>query len=291
MAVSNAEPSIPPLIPTENGDPSKPVDFEGGGAVVRADGSMILPLDTYISADDESTIVRAENALAQKCMQAKGIELPKSLALNTGPQAPAPYVLYGLIDIDSAKIYGYREPHPIKSRNDSASPDAKVTPAVEQAYFGDPKRDDGCAGQARRKLGGQNARTLFTYVQELRSQSLAATNRDGRVTAVVSKWSACMRESGYDYPNPLAPGHDRSLLGRGLPVPPGATLPPPSPAEIAAAVTDIKCKRRTNYLQTAALVSAAYEQEIIAKHASELRDAQAKQRLKLQESKEILQGG
>ncbi|MFF9839374.1 hypothetical protein [Streptomyces sp. NPDC013740] len=288
-----AEPSIPPLITAEAGDPAKPVDFKGGGAVIRPDGSMTLPLDSYISPADEMTIIRAENVLAGQCMRGKGMELPSSLLLTTGPEAPAPYVLYGLIDMDTAKVYGYREPSPPQRSTGEATPDpGKVAPAVRQAYFGDPKtRDGGCEGDARKKLGGPNPKTLLVYVQELRSVTLSATYRDSRVRTAATKWSSCMKRAGYDYPDPLAPGHDRTLLGRGLPVPPGATLPPPSPAEIAAAVTDITCKRRTRYLQTVALVSAAYEQELIEKRALEVRDMQDKQKRKVRKAREILRNG
>lgn len=288
-----AEPSIPPLVTAAIGHPSRPVEFAAGGAVVRPDGSMTLPLDAYISADDEATIVRAENVLAQKCMRSKGLELPKSLTLTTGPEPPAPYVLFGLIDMDSAKVYGYREPSPPAGPEKDAPPARdEVTSSVEQAYFGNPGiRNGGCEGEARTKLGGQDPKTLFMVVQQLRSETLSATYRDSRVMATVSQWSACMKQAGYDYKSPLAPGHDKSLLGRGLPIPAGATLPPPSPAEIAAAVTDITCKRRTQYLQTATLVSAAYEREIIKKQAKVLQDAQGEQKQKVEAAQKILEAG
>lgn len=284
------EPSIPPLITAKAGNPAEPVDFTGGGAIIRPDGSMTLPLDSYISPADETTIVRAENVLAKQCMRAKGMELPKSLLLTNGPEAPAPYLLYGLIDMDTAKVHGYREPSPPqRSMGKAPAAPEEVAPAVRQAYFGDPKtRDGGCEGDARKKLGGPNPKTLLVYVQELRSVTLSATYRDSRVRSAASKWSACMKQAGYNYADPMAPGHDRSLLGRGLPVPPGATLPPPSPAEITAAVTDITCKRRTQYLQTVALVSAAYEREVIKQRAWQVQEMQDKQNRKVQTAKEIL---
>ncbi|MFJ3906301.1 hypothetical protein [Streptomyces sp. NPDC090025] len=288
-----AEPSIPSLGTATSGDPAKPVAFTGGGAVLRPDGSMTLPLDSYVSAPDETTIVLAENELAKQCMRAQGMELPASLLLTSGPEAPAPYVLYGLIDMDAAKVYGYREPSPPhRSKGGTAAAPAKVAPAVVRAYFGDPKKPGGgCEGDARKKLGGPNPTTLLMHVQELRSVSLGATYQDSRVKAAVSRWSVCMKRAGYDYADPLAPGHDRTLLGRGLPVPPGATLPPPSPAEISAAVTDITCKRRTGYLQTVVLVSAAYERELIEERARPLRAAQDEQKRKLRSAKEILRDG
>ncbi|GHI06794.1 hypothetical protein Scel_51150 [Streptomyces cellostaticus] len=289
---SGPEPSIPPLGTAAGGDPSKPVDFKGGGAVVRPDGSMTLPLDAYVSLKDESTIVRAENVLAQQCMQDKGLKLPDALTLDNGPEPPAPYVIYGVMDMKAVKVYGYREPSPEKEPASGRPADDGITPAVKRAYFDDPKSGRlGCEGKARRKLGGKNPETLFAIVQQLRSQTLNATFQDSRVVAAVSKWSACMKKSGYDYANPLAPAHDRSLLGKGLPVPKGATLPPPSPAEIAAAVTDVECKRKTQYVQTAALVSAAYERKVIEQRSTQLQDARRTQKRKVESAKEIIKAG
>ncbi|MBP2054888.1 hypothetical protein J2Z21_007898 [Streptomyces griseochromogenes] len=289
---SGTEPSIPPLVPAAGGDPSKPVDFKGGGAVVRPDGSMTLPLDAYVSMKDERTIIRAENVLAQQCMRDKGLKLPEALMLDNGPEPPAPYVIYGVMDMKAVKVYGYREPSPEPKPASGRAVDDDITPAVKRAYFDDPKSGRlGCAGKARRKLGGKNPETLFMVVQQLRSQTLSATFQDSRVVATVSTWSACMKKSGYNYDNPLAPAHDRSLLGKGLPVPKGATLPPPSPAEIAAAVTDVECKRKAQYVQTAALISAAYEREIIKQRAKQLQDARRTQKLKVESAEKIIKTG
>ncbi|MFF7748494.1 hypothetical protein ACFZCP_04400 [Streptomyces sp. NPDC007971] len=275
-----------------DGDPSKPVDFKGGGAVVRPDGSMTLPLDAYVSVKDENTIVRAENVLAQRCMRAGKLALPKALMPAGGPEPTAPYVIYGVMDMKAVKVYGYREPFPEKKPTGGGPAPDGITPAVKRAYFDDPKTGRlGCEGKARRELGGKNPLTLFGLVQQLRSQTLDATFQDSRVVGAVSKWSACMKKSGYDYDNPLAPAHDRNLLGKGLPVPKGATLPPPSPAEIAAAVTDVECKRKAQYLQTVALVTAAYEREIIGQRAKQLQDARRTQRQKVESAEEIIRAG
>ncbi|MGW3202716.1 hypothetical protein [Streptomyces sp. NPDC001135] len=289
---SGTEPSIPPLVPASGGDPSKPVDFKGGGATVRPDGSMTLPLDAYVSVKDERTIVRAENVLAERCMRDQGLKLPKALVLDDGPEPPAPYVVYGVMDMKAVKVYGYREPSPEPKPASGQGAGDEIAPAVKRAYFDDPKSGKlGCEGKARTKLGGKNPETLFMVVQQLRSQTLSATFRDSRVMATVSRWSACMKKAGYDYANPLAPAHDRNLLGKGLPVPKGATLPPPSPAEIAAAVTDVECKRKAQYVQTAALVSAAYEREIIEQRSKQLQDARRTQKRKVESAEKIIKAG
>ncbi|MEV0412592.1 hypothetical protein AB0I68_17735 [Streptomyces sp. NPDC050448] len=329
--ISGPEPSLPPLpggsgAGGSGGDPAKPVDFQGGGAVIRPDGSMTFPLDAYDSAEDEAVLARAETALGEECMRTKGLELPASLRMESGPAQPAPYVLFGVIDMETVKVSGYREPSPPGAPADSraapsASPSAspapspaagapagpgagagagnspaqdsgEIAPAVAEAFFDDPRKGKvGCEGQARAKVHGQDPQTLFTLLQDYRSEALAAAQGDSRVRAATARWSGCMKDAGFNYPDPLAPGHDRTLLGRGLPTPAGATLPPPSPAEIEVAVADITCKRRTQYLQTVALADAAYQQQIIGKQGQRLRAAQQEQKQHVEAAGKILAAG
>ncbi|REH46221.1 hypothetical protein BCF44_107354 [Kutzneria buriramensis] len=79
-----------------------------------------------------------------------------------------------------------------------------------------------------------------------------------------------MRTKGYAYPGPLAPARDRTLLGRGLPVPAGAELPPPSPAEKDAAVSDVRCKLTVGYLRTCAVAAAGYQRRLIEREGQRL---------------------
>ncbi|MEV5506436.1 hypothetical protein [Streptomyces orinoci] len=298
--ISGPEPSIPPLAKGADEDPSKPLDFKGGSAAIRPDGSMTFPLDAYDSAADEALLAQAQTVLGQQCMRAKGLELPASLKLDKGPEQPAPYVIFGVMDLKTVKVSGYREPSPATAPSPapSASPgagqqaDGDIPPAVAQAFFDDPRKGKlGCEGEAREKLLGKSPETMFTLLQQYRSEALTAAQGDSRVRSVTAKWSACMKDSGFLYPNPLAPGHDRTLLGRGLPTPKGASLPPPSPAEIEVAVTDIKCKRQTGYLQTIALVNAAYQQQISRKQAQHLDEMRQRQQRNTAAARKILAGG
>ena len=79
-----------------------------------------------------------------------------------------------------------------------------------------------------------------------------------------------MKAAGYRYPNPLAPATDRTLLGRGLPVPPGDTLAPPSPIEKKVAITDMTCKQKIGYLRSYAQATAFYQRQLISENAQRL---------------------
>ncbi|MFE6053972.1 hypothetical protein ACFQ6N_24740 [Kitasatospora sp. NPDC056446] len=277
--LSGAEPSIPPLIPDTPGDPSKPVDFQGGGGSMRPDGTMILPLDAYLRSDDQKVLATARTTLAQECMRAQGLELPSTLVDRFGSQNPSASVIYGVIDMDNAKVLGYRMAPAVQNAVQNAAPPAQgggdVSQAQAAAYFEDAKAGKpGCAGEARAKLGTKPIEDAHAYVQNLKAAARTAARRDSRVTRATAAWSACMKATGVDYADPTAPAHDRSLLGKGLPTPPGASLPPPSPAEIAVAVADVGCKRQVNYLQTVTLVTATYERILIDKHAQQLHQGE-----------------
>jgi hypothetical protein len=290
--ISGPEPAIPALAALGNGNPNQPEVLQSGDAVIRPDGSVVLPLDAYEVADNEAVLARAKTALAQQCMRAKGLDLPASLMDQTGPSSPPPSVLYGVIDMDSAKTYGYRLP-PQQSgagRQADASHD-DITPAIADAYFENTRQNKlGCAGEARQKLNTAKVEDADGFVNDLRQESSVAANGDSRVKAVTAKWSSCMKNAGFDYPDPQAPAHDHGLLGKGLPTPAGAALPPPSPDEIAVAVTDVTCKRQSQYLTTVALVTAAYQKEVIDKQAQRLKQGQDVWKQEVQDANKVLEG-
>ncbi|MFJ8442772.1 hypothetical protein [Kitasatospora griseola] len=289
--ISGPEPSIPPL-PAVADDPSKPLDFQAGGAVIRPDGSLILPLDAYDSTNAQDVLARATTVLAQQCMRGKGLELPAALMEQAASKPPPPSVIYGVLNMDDARAYGYRmPPAPANSPVPPGADSSEITEAVTQAYFDDRKQNKpGCRSEAQKQLDAENVLNDNVYLQDLRSEARTAAHRDSRVTAVTAKWSACMKAAGFDYPDPTAPAHDRSLLGKGLPTPAGAALPPTSPAEVAVAVADVTCKRQTQYLETVALVTAAYQQEIIEKQAQRLQQGQDHWKQQVQNANKVLEG-
>ncbi|MEY9836330.1 hypothetical protein [Streptacidiphilus sp. EB103A] len=248
------------------------VVFRGGGAELLSDGSMVLPLDAYDGYDgtgNEELIYRAATAVEQRCMRARGLDLPNGYGGRFLPVNPPSLVYYGVADMADAKAFGYRMPEAAKATG-TATP-SSVPANVLAAFYG----TGGCAHQAYDALQMSQADAAFGLVQQLRSRALTEVYSDARVTSADTRWSACMAAAGYRYTDPLAPGHDRSLLGRGLPVPAGAQLAPPSPAEKAAAETDVTCKQKTRYLQIFAEVTASHQQHLIDVDATQLQRARA----------------
>ncbi|MEY9940521.1 hypothetical protein [Streptacidiphilus sp. MAP5-3] len=231
------------------------VTYRTSGADLLSDGSMILPLDAYdayATAGDENLVFKAATQIEQSCMHAQGLTLPTGWGGNYLPTPTPPLVYYGVSTMADAEQFGYRMP--------DAGSGSGTQPAVPQAVV---NAFHGCAGKAYTALDITAANDAGNALENLRSNTLDQVFADPRLRAANTAWSACMKQAGYTYPNPLAPQHDRSLLGRGLPVPKGATLPPPSPYEKHAAETDVTCKTRTQYLQTFTTLWATYQHQTI----------------------------
>jgi hypothetical protein len=250
--------------------PGTTVTYRGGGLSLLSDGLMILPLDgydAYAEFSNEELVYRAATSVEQSCMRTQGFALPAGYGGLFLPSGNPPLAQYGVASMAEAKEYGYRLPGSTVS-----SPSPAVPQKVLEAFYG-TKNSAGCAGRAYTTLDIAASNDAYAYVQQLRSQALADVYSDKRVIAANTAWSACMASSGYHYANPLDPARDRGLLGRGLPVPRGASIPPPSPAEKAVAVADVTCKQRVGYLATFGRVTALYQERLISANSAKLQQA------------------
>lgn len=251
--------------------PGATAAHRGSGFTLLSDGSMILPLDgydAYAIGADERLVYRAATAVEQFCMRAKGVALPAGYGRRYLPAEVPSQALYGVADLRDAATYGYRIPG--SDTPGSTAAGTRIPGKVPAAFYGSRNGAGGCAQQAYTALHIAESQDAFEYVQSLRSQALAGVYQDSLMKAVTAQWSACMKAAGYHYPDPSAPPHDRTLLGRGLPLPEGATLPPPSPLEKKVAAIDVTCKQN-GYLRTFAQIAASRQQRLIAENARRLQ--------------------
>ncbi|WP_157597329.1 hypothetical protein [Streptacidiphilus rugosus] len=293
-AINSSPPQLPAPIPSAPGNPYQPANFRAGEVAVRDDGTWTLPLDSYDKPANWQITGAAINSLAQQCMTRLGLSTPAAFKFS-GPPAVPLAAIYGVLSMTRAQSTGYRVmPDGIPATvTSSAGTSQKAQEQVAaKAYFGDPQHHHaGCAGQAVDEIGMQKAYDAAGLVNSLRAQARSAASRDPRVQQVNTAWSSCMKAAGYAYPDPTVPPHDKSLLGRGLQTPPGAQLPPPSPAEKAAAVADVKCKRTVNYAITLALVNAAYQNLLIAQQFSDLQRGEQDWRSAVEAAQRIIPNG
>ncbi|MGW7412745.1 hypothetical protein [Streptomyces sp. NPDC054863] len=276
----DGEPALPPGLPSASGDATKAPVLNASGGVLRPDGSVTFPLDAYQRVENQKTVTKAVNLLAGTCMRAQGLEYPVQVHDVPRVRIIDSSNLYGVVDLDSAKVNGYRTTGSkamaragiVNSETGNSRPPTpqEITAARGRGGRAPLAGEDGCIGAARRQLNGAQLDALGHFLLELTLEADSRSRNDSRAKKATDAWRACMKSAGFNYADPTEPGHDKTMLGKGLPIPPGAQLPPPSPFEINVAVTDIGCKRTSSYLETVVAVTTAYQNQLIEKNAQQL---------------------
>jgi hypothetical protein len=189
---------------------------------------------------------------------------------------------YGLADLDRAQTFGYHVPE-LTSRakqEPELSPEAYTVasgtgPATVK---GQPVPQDGCLGEAKRKLtAGAAAPTDPRLVDRLGIDANQRAKNDSRVRKVEADWSACMKAAGYDYRESMAANDDPSFGGEKI-----------SDREIATATADVRCKIQANLVATYAAVETAYQQRLIRRNSVQLNVTKAELDTRLKNASRVL---
>lgn len=236
--------------------------FGTGDAGGVNDGELYsaLPLQQYRMESDVRLlrVRRAEDQLIDACMRAKGIEWnPPELS---GQDATPEFRRYGVLHLDVARVYGYREPvDPIRERRNRYVL-KELTPAQREAYSGKDSTG-GCLAEAQVKLGQHVSDGTGMLLTSLGQQSLNASAKLPEVDAVKAEWSRCMRKRGYDYREPFAAATDPAW---------DFGTPKPSARERSVAVADVGCKQKVGLAETWVREEAVVQERLIKAHAGEL---------------------
>lgn len=254
--------------------------------VVRTAADLVLPLDAYrFTNKDYAVKARAQARLTADCMRRFGVDYPSTAGtLVAGVDVPDFDHLndrrYGLIDLDSASVRGYRPasaqpeqqperagvkekaggfdhtPHTLFLLNGKARPEfaGAGLPVDPQ---GKKLPDDGCAGEAERTLAGAPQIGNLRLADSLANESFQRAENDSRLRAAVTAWSTCMHDNGYQYTSIWQPNDKNWPREIG-------------PEEIATAKADVECKQRTNLVGTWLAVETAYQHREIDKHSQQL---------------------
>lgn len=185
----------------------------------------------------------------KKCMSDQGFTLldpPPKLEVPTyGPVLFDGYI--GILDVDYAKKYGYQLFTPAISPTDQGP----------QSINGDPKYEyalkvaggSGCDGLAsqmiEKNLPSEEQSTPL--LAKIYNDSLSATYASPAYKKALRSWSTCMRNAGFNYSSPNAAfsaykGFEINAQNAVNPSPPH-----PSSLEIDTAVTDVGCKRSSDF--------------------------------------------
>lgn len=244
-----------------------------------------LPIEAYRPTSAQQNVVDdAVAKLTTECMAGYGLSYP-----FTPSNLPDIYETtreYGIGDLATAKTYGYH--NPIRQITDrakaatskAANGNAPVTsatttlvllgsatgdhpiPGTKVSYRGRAVPEGGCAGQARRTVTGADNIDPVNLADSILVDMWRRSQADPRVVAVIGAWSTCMSRAGFQYSSPMAATGD-----------PAWTNAPIGPHEIAVAMTDVRCKQKSNLIGIWFSVESAYENAAIAQNLAQVTSA------------------
>ncbi|GLZ29958.1 hypothetical protein Lesp02_21480 [Lentzea sp. NBRC 105346] len=255
---------------TQSGE-TRPEPALGPVPVIQVDADVRFPLDDYLlSPERRVTLRRGQDLLVQKCLRRLGFEM------NLPDREPDEVKgrVIGVVDDAEAAKYGYSDPETLEAvrRAEQIRKEQKPWPAQMMVALNGggpnaPKKGDipqgGCTGEARRALGRASQQADQAgdenFVIGLSGRSTKLAEADSRLKAVWGKWSACMKESGYDYADPWGPNDDKRFAGDDA-----------SPEEIATARADVACRRKHDVNGIWVAVRTAYQNRLIGDNAEAL---------------------
>ncbi len=220
--------------------------------------SLSLPLDSYLPDRKQERLVEyGRMLLSLKCLRQFGFDVE-------APPMPKPFALslnerrYGVTNEAEVAVYGYRPPFSANARPEEPelSQAALAVLAGKDVAVKDVP-EGGCRGKANRDLseGADPDSVDWDLAQMLAVESYKQSEADSRVQAAFSKWSECMKRSGFNYKNPDAVQDD--------PIVDSASV---TPQEIKIAVTDVRCKKEVNLINTWVAVEVAYQNRLVEKN-------------------------
>jgi hypothetical protein len=205
---------------------------------ITSSRQIVLPSYGYDATPEQLNVVaHAAQLHIRTCMERFHFEyqIPVGDAMRTGEHENG---RYGLIDAPQAARYGH---HPVPDStppdrsNASGTPDfyAVLGGKSKKELGGQPIPQGGCAGEGARKVGLDQLTNL--EMTTMWNTLNARSQNDPRVVAAMGAWSACMKQAGYTFKDSWQANNDTRWGGRTV-----------SPAEIATATADVRCKQQTN---------------------------------------------
>ncbi|RAJ29686.1 hypothetical protein K353_06574 [Kitasatospora sp. SolWspMP-SS2h] len=275
--------------------------------VLTSANDQPLPLDAYLlNPQQKLDVLKAQALLVSTCMQRFGFDYkPPQVQLPTrSADAPTTRIdsRYGRQDPALMAAWGYHpeggllaartatdgatggadsrmSPEMTVVATGSASPTAKFGPGG-QIVAGVKVPDHGCFGEAAKRLAGSPDAQVgdANAAVSAKLATLDNSRSDPRTQAVFADWSGCMKETGHDYPDPLAAMNDERWWTTDL----------PSEQERQVATADAACRKRTNLVGVWYAVDRAYQQQAIEADAEAMSRAEATVRAQVRAAQQVL---
>lgn len=260
-----------------------------------------------LTAAERDLLDEAEQTLTYRCMRQAGFEM-----YDAAPPEPAADLPFGNDDVSYARANGlglgevdleqYRNQHPNMRYLKSLTP--KRRDAYGTALNGEPGTDDvtvklasgfairqspdGCTAKAQTDLYGSFERwfRVRTQIENLPSQFMSNVFADRAYRLALANWSRCMARHGKRAEDPAALRERFTRLNQQDVV--GGSRP--SAAEIAAAVTEAGCARKSGLVRIGNDLQRRYSKQTWAAHRELVLDYQEMSVAALAKANEIAGG-
>ncbi|MFJ8040307.1 hypothetical protein ACIRBX_07320 [Kitasatospora sp. NPDC096147] len=256
--------------------PAEPPPALGTVATITEPGQIALPIDDYlVTTAQVRQIVKAQDLLAAECLRGYGLTGRPTVLVGLEDMVAGRLtrsLVYGYFDVANAGSKGYAAvrnatPPPPGAPLDEATADRNhialtgADPRTGQPVTtldGKPVPAGGCQQKSREALGGA---TPNPDTGDLPEGGPKVPAGDPRLVDAFAKWSACMKEKGFEYKDPGAAIGDPAWQQQ---------TAQPSPQEIATASADIACKLAHNTVGIAVAVQTAYAKRYVEANAAKL---------------------
>ncbi|GAA3115780.1 hypothetical protein [Streptosporangium carneum] len=277
---------------------------EKGNAAVsvpRPSVDLTLPLDEYDLTPTQLPVVRrARFMLVNKCMKTFG------LSVEVPPTEPITYPKNGnylgwLGELQVEK-YGYAgRPGAWEEAVVASDGVYSVTVTDDQyrvldgkvrKFHGKTVPVGGCGGSVEAVLAGKGPVRSWYSFEEGRVGTFAAdaadrAYKDSRMRDAERVWSGCMKRAGFDYATPSDAQGDPRWASTAKEESPG---PRGTPAEIAVATADHRCRLETDYYGARRTANADAQRKIMAEHSAFLEELKKLNQTHLENAAKVLAG-
>lgn len=261
---------------------------------------MPLPLDQYLmNPDQESKVTEAQQVLLSSCVRRFGLTY-ESMPSSHRRDSDAPVVRvdgrYGHQSATLMEKWGY---HPEGGSPFDSPSWPSVSPELATVESGSSDRtqkfgpggqlvngqsvpDHGCIGDGIKRLTSSLSGTVgdAKISNDLKLQTLKESQSDPRTQAVFAEWSKCMKDGGFDYPDPVAALSDPEWRKTSL----------PGQRELRVATTDAACRHKYNVVGIWYSVDFAYQEQAVKQNAEALAAAKASIEAQVKVAEEVLTG-
>ncbi|MGP3930000.1 hypothetical protein [Nonomuraea sp. KM88] len=238
-----------------------------------------MPFDRYnFSPKDMSLLKSAEDLFIHDCMRARGMKwqvLPPAVEDEIEPPNRR---RYGVIEPEVARLFGY---HPAPALPSVARRSAvhelrmeHLSATERHAAYG---KADGCLKHARDRIQQGVPPVDAKLFNKLIFDTFAQSKRDSQVVRAFQVWSACMRDDGLHYPDPLAAAGDQRW-----------DHDEPTQEERRAAQTDVRCKAKSDMISVWSAAEKRLQDAAIRAHPAQFRTLQAAKDRQLDTARRIL---